>query len=55
MAAATLVTILGRPGAEGGAPLNTPIVLGSTYRADGGVAYGRDSTRQWRPWKKRSA
>jgi len=42
MAAATLVTLLGRPGAEAGAPLNTPIVLGSTYRADGDVAYGRD-------------
>jgi cystathionine gamma-synthase len=41
MAAATLVTSLGRP-QEGGAPLNAPIVLGSTYRADGGVAYGRD-------------
>ena len=42
MAAATLVTTLGRPQAEGGAPLNAPIVLGSTYRADGGIAYGRD-------------
>jgi cystathionine gamma-synthase len=42
MAAATLVTTLGRPRAEGGAPLNAPIVLGSTYRADGGIAYGRD-------------
>jgi cystathionine gamma-synthase len=42
MAAATLVTLLGRPGAEAGAPLNTPIVLGSTYRADGDIAYGRD-------------
>jgi cystathionine gamma-synthase len=42
MAAATLVTLLGRPGAEGGAPLNTPIVLGSTYRADGDIGYGRD-------------
>jgi cystathionine gamma-synthase len=42
LAAATLVTLLGRPGAEAGAPLNTPIVLGSTYRADGDVAYGRD-------------
>jgi len=42
MAAATLVTTLGRPQAEGDAPLNAPIVLGSTYRADGNTAYGRD-------------
>jgi cystathionine gamma-synthase len=42
LAAATLVTMLGRPEAEDGAPLNTPIVLGSTYRADGDTAYGRD-------------
>jgi cystathionine gamma-synthase len=42
MAAATLVTTVGRPQAEAGAPLNAPIVLSSTYRADGGTAYGRD-------------
>jgi len=42
MAAATLVTTLGRPKAEGGPHLNAPIVLGSTYRAEGGIAYGRD-------------
>jgi cystathionine beta-lyase/cystathionine gamma-synthase len=44
MAAATLVTTLGRPQeAEGVASLNAPIVLGSTCRADGAIAYGRDA------------
>jgi cystathionine gamma-synthase len=43
MASATLVTTLGRPEALVGAPLNSPIVLASTYRAGGRVAYGRDS------------
>ena len=42
LAAATLVTTLGRPRAESGAPLNAPITLGSTYRAGGDTAYGRD-------------
>lgn len=42
LSAATLVTTLGRPAMEAGAPLNAPIVLGSTYRADGATAYGRD-------------
>ncbi len=42
VAAATLVTTVGRPRAEGGAPLNAPIVLSSTYQADGDTAYGRD-------------
>jgi cystathionine gamma-synthase len=36
------VTALGRPLAEGGAPLNAAIVLASTYRAEGHTAYGRD-------------
>jgi hypothetical protein len=36
------VTTVGRPEAEKGAPLNAPIVLGSTYRTDGDMAYGRD-------------
>jgi cystathionine gamma-synthase len=42
MSPATLVATIGRPRAEGGAPLNVPIVLASTYRADGDTAYGRD-------------
>jgi cystathionine gamma-synthase len=42
MAPATLVTALGRPRPERGMPVNAPIVLSSTYRADGDVAYGRD-------------
>ena len=41
MAAATLLTVVGRPRAERGAPLNPPIVLSSTYRADGENDYGR--------------
>jgi cystathionine gamma-synthase len=42
MAPATLVTALGRPRTEPGTPLNEPIVLSSTYRAGGDVAYARD-------------
>ncbi len=36
------MTALGRPAADSGVPLNAPIVLASTYRADGNTAYGRD-------------
>lgn len=42
LAAATLVTALGRPAAGSGAPFNAAIVLASTDRADGETAYGRD-------------
>jgi len=43
LSAATLVTTVGRPQAEPGVPLNTPLVLCSTYRANGDTAYGRES------------
>lgn len=39
---ATLVTLLGRPPGEAGAPVNPGIDLSATYVADGVLAYGRD-------------
>jgi cystathionine gamma-synthase len=44
---ATLAVTAGRPVTGPGAPLNSPIVLSSTFRAGGDLTYGRDGNPTW--------
>lgn len=44
---ATLAVTAGRPVAEPGAPVNTPVVFSSTYHADGAVNYARVGNPTW--------
>ena len=43
----TVAVTAGRGDKLAGAPLNVPVELSSTYRAGGGVIYGRESNPQW--------
>ncbi len=44
---ASKLVSLGRPSPVPGAPVNSPIVLSSTYHANGEIAYGRESNPAW--------
>lgn len=43
----TRAILLGRPPAVPGAPVNVPVELSSTFRADGSAVYGRDDNSTW--------
>lgn len=43
----TRAVAAGRPAASPGAPLSSPVVLSSTFHADGDLAYGRDGNPTW--------
>lgn len=43
----TLIVSAGRPHREPGAPVNPPVVLTSTYVADGPVTYARGGNPTW--------
>jgi cystathionine gamma-synthase len=43
----TRAVLLGRPAAVPGAPVNVPVELSATFRADGDDVYGRDDNRTW--------
>ncbi len=47
MAAATVAVTAGRPARVADGPLNSPIVMASTYHAGGDVGYGRYGNETW--------
>jgi cystathionine gamma-synthase len=49
LAPSSEVVRLGRPAAVGGAPVNPPVVLSSTFHQGGEPVYGRDGNPTWGP------